>query len=116
MAGIVRMRITRVGIITTIVVLLLAGLVFGAIWWASERGREARLQDAVEGAIATQEAETNQPVVIAEDRPSSETTDETDTPETLPETGPADALPAVGAFLLTLTILSYLQSRKLTAS
>lgn len=121
MASLSGMRITRAGIIFIVVVVALAALLFGGLYFAQQRGEQVRRDEAAEIARQNLENDSNQPVVIGEDEGVSngvvdddrtdEQTDGGATPAQLPETG-GELTSLIAVFGITLAATAYIQSRR----
>jgi FtsZ-interacting cell division protein ZipA len=112
-------RITRAGVVFVIGILVLAGLVFGGIWFVNERGEQARRDEAIK--IAQQQLE-EQSEVARETNNGTAVTDEGEenspAPSTngeenveLPETGP-EIVHILAITALTLSTAYYVGSRR----
>lgn len=115
-------RITRLGILFIIGVLLLGGLVAGGILVAQNRGETARRDEAIK--IAEQKLKDDSQGVtqpIASD-PAVDTDKNTDDApavvtaadtEALPETGPEDIGNILAVTMLALSVALYVSSRRI---
>jgi cbb3-type cytochrome oxidase subunit 3 len=115
-------RITRAGVVFVIGILVLAGLVFGGIWFVNERGEQARRDEAINiaqqqleeqsevatetntGTVPVDEEEENGPV------PSSSGEERVE----LPETGP-EIVHILAVTALALSAAYYVSSRRALA-
>jgi hypothetical protein len=115
-------QITRAGVVFVIGILVLAGLVFGGIWFVNERGEQARRDEAIKiaqqqleeqsevatetntGTVPVDEEEENGPV------PSSSGEERVE----LPETGP-EIVHILAVTALALSAAYYVSSRRALA-
>lgn len=112
-------RITRAGVVFVVGILVLAGLVFGGIWFVNERGEQARRDEAIK--IAEQQleeqsevaTETNSGTVSADEEQENGATPSTGSEENveLPETG-AEIMQILAVTMLTLSVAYYVSSRR----
>lgn len=108
-------QITRAGMLFIGVVIGLALLVAGGLYFAQQRGEQARRDEAVEIARQNLEEQSSQPVVIAEDQTAADEEasadrEESETaPEALPETGP-ELAGLLGLFAIVFASLSFAAS------
>lgn len=118
-------RITRTGIIFVVGLVILAGLVFAGVYWVSQRGEQARREEAIK--VAEQNLE-QQSEPIAQEETTEETTEsETNNQpvaveegagqgaqeQSLPETGGVELMALMGVTALALAAGYYVQSRRL---
>jgi len=123
-------RVTRVGVLFIVGIIVLAGLVTGGIFLVKNRGEAVRREEAVK--VAEQNLEDQSKVAVqpvpAEESTAQGATDPdaagetvtstpTATAEELPQTGPAE-LQAIGNIvivaLLALSVSFYVTSRRAT--
>jgi hypothetical protein len=112
-------RITRAGVVFVVGILVLAGLVFGGIWFVNERGEQARRDEAIK--IAEQQleeqsevaTETNNGTAPAEEEGANGPILSTSGEENveLPETGP-EIVHILAITALTLSAAYYVGSRR----
>lgn len=122
-------RITRTSILFVVGVVVLAGIVFGGVWLAKERGEQARRDEAVK--IAEQNLKDQSEVAInkaneavkqsneGSDNASTSTTGTTSETQTtatqtaseLPQTGP-EFSSVIIVTILSLAVAFYVSSRK----
>lgn len=118
-------RITRTGIVFIIGVVVLAALVFGAVWYVQQRGEQARRAEAVKIAeqnLTEQSKTATQPTKVDEGSNTSSSSNGThsDTQPTtvatstveLPATGP-DASNIIVVTVLSLAVSLYIASRRM---
>ena len=113
-------RITRAGVALVLGIILLVGILWGVLYFAKERGEQARREEAI--AIAEQQLtdESNGEIAIEveeaaeQPKPEQESSTAGGGASELPQTGPADTFVALFAIVaLTVASASYVQSRKL---
>jgi len=119
-------RITRTGIVFIIGIIVLAALVFGAVWYVQQRGEQARRAEAVKIAeqnlIEQSKTATTNPTKVDEgsDKSTSSNGTHTDTQSTtaatstveLPATG-TDATSIAIVTVLSLSVSLYIASRRM---
>ncbi|MFZ3009705.1 MAG: hypothetical protein WA030_01635 [Candidatus Microsaccharimonas sp.] len=118
-------RITRTGTVFIIGVVVLAALVFGAVWYVQQRGEQARRAEAVKIAeqnLTEQSKTATQPTKVDEGSSESSSSNGTHTDTTpttavtstveLPATG-TDATSIVTVTVLSLSISLYIASRRM---
>ncbi|MFY9228411.1 MAG: hypothetical protein WAO28_03780 [Candidatus Microsaccharimonas sp.] len=118
-------RITRTGIMFIIGIVVLAGLVFGAVLYVQQRGEQARRAEAVKIAeqnLTEQSKTATQPIKVDEGSSESSSSNGTytatqpTTPVTstgeLPATG-ADASNIIVVTVLSLAVSLYIASRRM---
>jgi hypothetical protein len=115
-------RITRAGVVFVIGILVLAGLVFGGIWFVNERGEQARRDEAI--TIAQQQLEEQSEVATETNNgtvPADEEEENGPAPSTsgeerveLPETGP-EIVHILAIAALALSAAYYVRSRRALA-
>lgn len=133
-------RITRAGVGLTAGIILLALVVLGGLYFAKERGEQARREEAIQIAQENLEQESEQggaivPSVDGEAENENENENENQgtgssnggtsnnsgdeelpeggqPPSELPATGPAETFSMVGLGLLVFAVVSYLASRR----
>jgi len=99
------------------IIILLAGLVIGGLYFVRERGEAVRRDVIVQEAEEQLREDSNPEIAATADEEEENTpTEAEETPssvEELPETGPAETLTGLFAVVfLTYTISSYVVSRK----
>jgi LPXTG-motif cell wall-anchored protein len=113
-------QITRAGVVFVVGIIILVGLVFGGVWLASDRGEQARRQEAAKIAQENLENQSQAETATNGAVTDPETTESDDeevavaTPRsasTLPETG-AEVSQVVIVALLALAGAYYVTSRR----
>lgn len=132
MAKFTWVRPTRSGVLMTIGIIVLAGLLLGGLFWLKQTGEQARRDEAISTAEQQLQQESEQGVALNEgDTTQTENTNEetsegqaqSDTSsvassaadvQELPQTGPAaNVIGMVVVGLVTFAIASYYRSRRL---
>jgi FtsZ-interacting cell division protein ZipA len=118
------LRITRAGIIFVVGIIVLAGLVFGGVMIAKNRGEQVRRDEAVKiaeqtlkdqsEAIATEAVDDTSTTTAGQTGGSTDVIATTGTaPAQLPETGPASDLGRLAIVsILALSVAVYIASRR----
>jgi len=131
-------RITGAGVALTVGIIVVIGLIVGGLFWARQSAEQARNDETAKIAQEQLEKESDEEVALNEGDNKDENKDESkqesssstsggtsntaQSPATipsggqstteLPQTGPSDALPIVGAGLLALASFAYYKSRR----
>ena len=131
-------RITGAGVALTVGIIIVIGLIIGGLFLARQSAEQARNDETAKIAQEQLEKESNEDVALNEGEKKDENKDEskqesgsntsgstsnnTQTPSTipsggqsateLPQTGPSDALPILGAALLAFSSIAYYKSRR----
>ena len=131
-------RITGAGVALVVGIIVVIGLIIGGLFWARQSAEQARNDETAKIAQEQLEKESNEDVALNEGEKKDENKDESkqeNSPNTsggtsntnqspstipsggqsateLPQTGPADALPIVGAGLLAFASFAYYKSRR----
>ncbi len=132
MAKFTWVRPTRSGVLMTIGIIVLAGLLLGGLFWLKQTGEQSRRDEAISTAEQQLQQESEQGVALNEgDTTQTENTNEetsegqaqSDTSsvassaadvQELPQTGPAaNVIGMVVVGLVTFAIASYYRSRRL---
>lgn len=119
-------HVTRAGVVLTVGIIVLTGLIVGGLFWAKHSGEGARRNEAIALAEQNLKEDSRKEVVLNDgatqkndnqqgtERPSSAQSSENDsTVGELPQTGLADGFGTVIAIgVITFTSVSYLRSRR----
>lgn len=124
-------QVTRAGVALTVGIIVVAGLIIGGLFWVRQSGEQARNDEAAKIAQEQLEEESNKDVALNdgenkdENKDESKQEDDSNTEQSpgsipaggqstteLPQTGPSDALPIVGAGLLAFASIAYYKSRR----
>ncbi len=121
-------RITRTGVVLTVGIIIVAGLLIGGLLWVQQKGEQARREEAIRIAETQLESESSQDV--APDNSGGASAGNTDgqkdsengassgqsggtsaqSTDELPETGIGDVAPLLIIGVLVFFVASYLQS------
>jgi len=132
-------HVTRAGVALTVGIIVVTGLIIGGLFWAKERGEQARRDDAIQVAEQNLEEQSNEDVALNEGETNNEEENQgTEAPAQsgnestqsgtsnsgspampaggttteLPQTGPGDAVSFIGAGLVTFAAIAYYRSRR----
>lgn len=117
-------RITRAGVGLTIGIIIVALVMLGGLYFAKQRGEQARRDEAVKIAQQNLESESQGTEALNEGDDAAEGSGQNNDTETggsgsdvattdeLPQTGMDDVMPIVAIALLTFAGASYVSSRR----
>jgi hypothetical protein len=128
MARLANLRPTRAGIVFIGITIVLAVIVFAAIWTVRYRGEQVRQQEAAKIAEQNLEQQSDTPIIAQETAPSDEgeqgssnssessqsqsSSNPAPSSSTLPTTGPEDLPLFIGVIGLSLAGAYYVSSRR----